>query len=107
MPERLLPVGANLVFALNLHGTVEGSLGRIIQAFKSITTRDYAIGVRDRGWRSFAGKLWQRNYYEHVVRNERELNRIREYVVYNPLQWARDPENPEARAVPTKEPWEA
>jgi len=39
--------------------------------------------------------LWQRNYYEHVVRNENELNRIREYILYNPLQWQFDRENPE------------
>ena len=38
--------------------------------------------------------LWQRNYYEHVVRGENELHRIREYVANNPLQWETDRENP-------------
>lgn len=37
--------------------------------------------------------VWQRNYYEHVVRNERELQMIREYVTTNPLRWDTDPEN--------------
>ena len=40
---------------------------------------------------------WQRNYYEHIIRHERELNRIREYIVHNPLRWALDEENPDAR----------
>ncbi|MEK7821426.1 MAG: hypothetical protein AAB260_00115, partial [Planctomycetota bacterium] len=37
---------------------------------------------------------WQRNYYEHVLRNEDKLNRTREYVLNNPLQWQFDRENP-------------
>ena len=39
--------------------------------------------------------VWQRGYYEHVVRNENELNRIREYVSSNPLAWHLDKENPD------------
>ncbi len=37
---------------------------------------------------------WQRNYYEHVIRNEDELNQIRKYIAENPLKWERDEENP-------------
>ena len=40
-----------------------------------------------------AKKLWQRNYYEHIVRNENELNRIRQYIVDNPAKWEYDHEN--------------
>ena len=40
------------------------------------------------------GKFWQRNYYEHVIRNEIELNTIREYIVNNLAQWEIDDENP-------------
>jgi REP element-mobilizing transposase RayT len=65
-------------------GTTDGSIGRIIQAFKSITTYKYIIGVKQNGWESFPGKLWQRNYYEHVIRDELGLNRIRQYIVNNP-----------------------
>ena len=39
--------------------------------------------------------IWQRNYYEHVVRNDHELRCIREYIANNPAQWALDRENPE------------
>ncbi len=38
--------------------------------------------------------FWQRNYYEHIVRNERELHAIRQYIHNNPLKWALDRDNP-------------
>ncbi len=38
--------------------------------------------------------VWQRNYYEHIIRNERSLNRIRQYIAENPMRWAFDRENP-------------
>lgn len=71
-------------------GTLPGSLGRIIQAFTSITTHEYIIGVRRYGWRPFYRKLWQRNYYEHIIRNELELNQIRAYIRSNPAKWNTD-----------------
>ena len=39
--------------------------------------------------------VWQRNYYERVIRNERELIKIREYIHFNPMKWESDDENPE------------
>jgi len=65
------------------------TLGDILRAFKSIS----AIAVNRLLGRS-GRSLWQRNYYEHIVRNENELARIREYIVNNPTQWALDRENP-------------
>jgi putative transposase len=66
------------------------SLGDIVHRFKTMTTKRYADGVKQLGWQSFTGKLWQRNYWEHVIRNEMELNRIREYIHDNPTQWESD-----------------
>ncbi|MEJ5264491.1 MAG: hypothetical protein WHT29_04165 [Bacteroidales bacterium] len=43
--------------------------------------------------------IWQRNYWEHIIRDERELNRIREYIIHNPLQWESDSENPENKRM--------
>jgi len=43
------------------------SLGKVIQAYKSLTTKHYINGVRNQGWPSFAGRLWQPNYYEHII----------------------------------------
>jgi putative transposase len=71
----------------------DAPISRIVQWFKSITTHEYANGVRDRGWPTFRERLWQRNYYEHVIRNEDELNRARKYIIENPMQWTVDPEH--------------
>jgi REP element-mobilizing transposase RayT len=59
-----------------------------------MTTKRYTDGVKQSGWPSYPGKLWQRNYYEHIIRNENELNRIREYIANNPMEWEFDRENP-------------
>ena len=70
------------------------SLGTIVQWFKTMTTNGYIHGVKELGWSRFSGKLWQRNYYEHVVRDENDLHYIREYIGNNPLRWELDRENP-------------
>ena len=77
------------------YGTRPDSLGRVVQGFKSKTTHEYIGGVKQMGWTPFSGKLWQRNYYDHIVRNDEELNRIREYISDNPRRWDMDRENPE------------
>ena len=59
-----------------------------------MTTGRYREGVRQSDWRPFAGRLWQRNYYEHVIRDEDDLDRVRRYIAENPLRWDEDPENP-------------
>ena len=62
-----------------------GSLGAIVRAYKSAVT--YAINAA----RQTRGMVvWQRNYYEHIIRNDADLNRIRNYIVNNPLKWADD-----------------
>ncbi len=76
-----------------LSGTKECSLGRVIQGFKSITTHEYSIGVNNHQWSEFNKRLWQRNYYERVIRTERELEEIREYIVENPVKWDADENN--------------
>ncbi|MFZ3065902.1 MAG: transposase, partial [Nitrospirota bacterium] len=76
-------------------GTSNNSIGRVIQAFKSITIHQYIFGVKQHNWQPFHGKLWQRNYYEHIIRDERDLNQIRDYIINNPIKWALDEYNPE------------
>jgi len=60
------------------------SLGDVIGAFKSRTTNAYIHGVRHHDWPPFDRRLWQRNYYERVIRNEAELAPIRDYIRTNP-----------------------
>jgi len=75
---------------------VAPTLGNIVDWdwFKTMTTNEYIRNVRQHNWPRFDAKLWQRNYYEHIIRNDVELNRIREYIANNPAKWAEDEENP-------------
>ncbi len=66
----------------------------IVQWFKTMTTNEYIREVKQQGWVPLPGQLWQRNYYERVIRNEEELCRIRQYIADNPAQWGQDRENP-------------
>ena len=74
------------------------TLGDIIGWFKTMTTNEYIRGVKQMNWPPFPGRLWQHNYYERIVRNERELHAIRQYIVENPLKWEFDRENPAVAA---------
>jgi putative transposase len=78
--------------------TQKATLGAIVGAFKSITTNEYIDGVKELGWRPFERRLWLRNYYEHIVRNEDSLNKIREYIINNPATWTADQLHPDAPA---------
>jgi REP element-mobilizing transposase RayT len=68
------------------------SLPDIVHRFKTMTTKKYTDGVNQSGWRPYDQKLWQRNYYEHIIRDDDEMNRVREYIWNNPLNWVRDDE---------------
>jgi REP element-mobilizing transposase RayT len=81
------------------------TLGDVIGAFKSRVTVEYARGVRTFGWTPFDRRLWQRNYYEHIIRNEETLNCIRRYIAENPIRWAFDRENPFAVEIESEETW--
>jgi REP element-mobilizing transposase RayT len=62
----------------------------VIGWFKTVTTNRYIWGVRAAGWPRFDRHVWQRDYFEHVVRNDIELTRYREYIANNPTMWAID-----------------
>ena len=66
------------------------TLGQIVGAYKSITTNGYIRGVKTDEWKPFDGRFWQRNYHEHIIRNEQSLNTIRQYVENNPAGWKQD-----------------
>jgi REP-associated tyrosine transposase len=66
-------------------------LGRLIGAFKTVSTKRINV-LRQ----TPAVPVWQRNYYEHIIRNEDELIRTSEYILNNPTRWAEDENNPAA-----------
>lgn len=92
------PVGATLVVDPNKNGHPQGdaptenipTVGDIVGAFKSITTVNYISSVKDNDWKPFHNKLWQRNYYEHIIRNEQAYQNISQYIISNPKNWDND-----------------
>ena len=73
-------------------------LGEIIGAFKSITTNSYIAGVNTTNWQPFNKRLWQRNYYEQIVRNDSALEKIQAYIQNNPVTWQIDSLHPDVKA---------
>jgi REP element-mobilizing transposase RayT len=93
-------VGADLRVCPDSGGAHTGApLPTIVQWFKTMTTNEYIRMVKHAGWTPFQGRLWQRNYYEHIIRNERALERIRDYILTNPLHWHLDRENTHAIGI--------
>jgi len=93
-----------IIFILNnRRGVLQYAPTRDRQSFRSPSQ---TVGAIIRGFKSAAAKeinlsrgtpglpVWQRNYHEHIIRDENELNRIREYIVLNPARWKDDEENP-------------
>jgi REP element-mobilizing transposase RayT len=68
------------------------ALGDIVGAFKSLVFKVYLDWIKDND-PSRRAKFWQANYYEHIVRNDRELNAIRQYIRDNPINWELDRDN--------------
>lgn len=91
----VMPNHVHGVIVIRERGVVQGgaspapTLSDVVGAFKSISAiaGDRALG---RSGRPF----WQRNYYERIVRDEDEMNRIRQYIIDNPKNWAEDKNNP-------------
>ncbi|MEM6316152.1 MAG: transposase [Bacteroidota bacterium] len=65
-------------------------LGDIVGAFESLTTVEYIKGVKNEGWERFDGKLWQRNYWEHIIRHQQSFSRIANYIQNNVITWEKD-----------------
>ncbi len=88
-----------IVMPNHLHGIIviggdargNKPLGRLIGAFKTVSTKQV-----NRAQSTPGQPLWQRNYYERVIRDDEEWNRIREYIADNPMRWETDEENPNA-----------
>ncbi len=65
-------------------------MARIVQSFKRHTTIEYIKMVKQNIVPPFDKRIWQRNYWEHIIRNENEFFRISEYIRNNPIKWDRD-----------------
>lgn len=65
----------------------------IIHSFKSYTTHMYMQGVHKNNWEPFLWKMWQRNFYDHIVEDMNGLEKIRTYIRNNPKEWGKDSMN--------------
>jgi putative transposase len=90
---------AHIVMPDHIHGIIEivstdeylgAPLHAIVQWFKTMTTNAYIKNVHTNNWPAFSGKLWQRNYYEHIIRDEKSLAAIMQYIHDNPKNWLQD-----------------
>lgn len=86
--------GENMVSPLRISNTHVG-LGQYVSWFKRMSTTEYIQHAKNDNWPRFDKRIWQRNYYEHIIRNDAELNRVRQYIIENPLKWDMDYENPD------------
>lgn len=65
-------------------------LSQTVQWFKTMTTNAYLRGIKQDDWQPFMGRLWQRNYHEHIIRTHESYLTIAEYIQTNPLRWLED-----------------
>ncbi|MFH1798333.1 MAG: transposase [Candidatus Omnitrophota bacterium] len=70
------------------------SLSDIVRRFKTLSTKKYIDGVKKNDWPPFNKKIWQRSFHDHIIRDNKSLNNIREYIQTNPATWDKDIENP-------------
>jgi REP element-mobilizing transposase RayT len=78
------------------------TLGNIVGAFKSKVFNQWFKYIRQNNL-DLIGKIWQRNYYEHIIRNERSLENIRNYICNNPGDWSNDVENDNNKNITKQE----
>ena len=93
LPLQKCDVGVEPCFnPINGFNPIQG-LPRFVSWFKRMTTNRYIKNVHENNWEPFHQKLWQRNYYEHIIRNEKELEKTRYYITANPEKWIDDKYN--------------
>ena len=82
----IMPNHVHMIIEISSGGQRRPPLQKIMQSLKSTTTREY--------WKyEKQNKLWQRTYYEHIIRNEKEYLEIYEYIEENPIKWKYDKYN--------------
>lgn len=98
----LMPNHLHAIVRLSREGPAGNpTLGDVVQRFKSITTARYSDGVHDLNWKPYDQRLWQWNYYEHIVRDRDDLDRCRRYIAANPANWENDRDRLPVRTPPS------
>ncbi len=101
LPKRFSSIGLDefIIMPNHLHGIIVimgahgRSIGSMVGAYKSLCVVEWLKTIKTNHLQA-VGTFWQRNYYEHVIRDENDLNRIRRYILENPMKWDEDENNP-------------
>ena len=86
----IMPNHIHMIIFLNGGDTVH-SLQDVMQWFKTMTTNAFINAVNKGDLERFDGKLWQRGYYDHIIRNEQDYLDVWNYIDGNPSKWFEDP----------------
>jgi len=86
----IMPDHIHFILSIDSERHAGRSLPELMQWFKTMTTNDYIRGVKDNKLKPFSGKLWQKSYFDHVIRNENDYKECDEYILNNPLKWQLD-----------------
>jgi putative transposase len=91
----VMPNHLHAIMSIQHIGMAQGpfptmALSDYIHRFKTLTMKLYIDGVRNGDYPSFNKKVWQKSYHDHIIRNEAEYQKIREYIDTNPLKWQDD-----------------
>jgi putative transposase len=88
--EKIKNCSKKVILGAHMGAPIHGSnvsLSKMIQWFKTMTTNEYIQNVKCSNWKPFYNKLWQRSYYDRIIRNEQEYYAIRKYIINNPSNW--------------------
>ncbi|MFO7571334.1 MAG: transposase [Gaiellaceae bacterium] len=98
LPERTgVVVGVYVVMPNHVHVLLDLGAGTRARQASPLRLGTVVGGFKAGSSRDARRSLWQRGYHDHIVRDERDLERVREYIAANPITWALDPENPARR----------
>ena len=62
----------------------------VVHWLKSTVHQRFRAGVQSKGWRPYQGRIWQSGFHDHIVRNEKDLETLRQYVASNVESWEKD-----------------
>lgn len=89
----VMPNHVHSIIVINHDGTTRGSfptLSEYIHRLKMITTKSYIDGVKAGKYPSFEKAIWQKSFFDHIIRNKKEYLQVWKYIDENPLKWETD-----------------
>ncbi len=89
----VMPNHIHAIIITDNAGTAQGpfpTLSEIVRRFKTLTTKLYIDGVKSGSYPPFERKIWQKSFYDHIIRDEKGYLAVWKYIDENPLKWAED-----------------